>query len=64
MTLVESGINATVKGVMLAFTIPAKPYHTPLQFYMRIEELKEAFMSTAQRDGCSGHPLSIQYLHG
>jgi len=38
--------------------IPARPSHTPLQFDMRIEELKQAFLATTFCEDCSNHPLS------
>ena len=58
LALLESGIHATVAGVTLAFAIPARPSHTPLQFDMRIEELKHAFHDTALNNDGSGSPLS------
>ncbi|SEM12387.1 sodium/proton antiporter, NhaA family [Syntrophus gentianae] len=58
LALLESGIHATVAGIILAFMIPARPSHTPLQFDMRIEELKQAFLVTTLSEDCSNHPLS------
>jgi NhaA family Na+:H+ antiporter len=58
LTLLESGIHATVAGIALAFAIPAKPFHTPLQFNMQIDELKQAFLSTTLSKDSPNHPLS------
>ncbi len=56
--LLKSGVHATIGGVLLAFTIPAKPAHTPEQFDHSLEELKDAFHAETCDPESSGNPLS------
>lgn len=58
LVLLESGIYATIAGIMPAFAIPARPSHTLLQFDMRVEKLKQRFLAATFSDDGIDHPLS------
>jgi NhaA family Na+:H+ antiporter len=54
----ESGMHATLAGIVLAFTIPARPAHSPDRFQQRIEELRAAFLADRLDFETPDDPLS------
>lgn len=54
----ESGMHATLAGIVLAFTIPARPAHAPALFQDRIEELQAAFVADRLDRDTPDDPLS------
>lgn len=58
LALYQSGVHATLAGILLAAMIPARPAHSPMEFERRIEELQAAFRADRDDAGTPDDPLS------
>ena len=54
----ESGMHATLAGILLAAAIPARPTYAPVEFERRIRELQAAFRDDRRDLSTSDDPLS------
>jgi NhaA family Na+:H+ antiporter len=58
----DSGVHATLAGILLAAAIPARPAYTPAHFEGRIDELQSAFRADRQDLQTPDDPLSNQRM--
>jgi len=53
----ESGVHATLAGILLAAAIPARPTHTPAHFDQRVQELHDAFRADRRDHATADDPM-------
>jgi len=58
----ESGVHATLTGILLAMAIPARAAHTPAHFEARLGELQAAFRADRRDARTEDDPLSNERM--
>jgi NhaA family Na+:H+ antiporter len=58
LSLLNSGIHATISGVLLAFVIPAYPVVSVSEFEQRLIELQQNLLSEVDQPESCDHPLN------
>jgi NhaA family Na+:H+ antiporter len=58
----ESGVHATLAGILLAIAVPARPAHSPEHFERRVAELLESLRADRRDDSTPDDPLGNHRL--